>query len=1229
MRINRITIHGFKTFARSTEFVFDPGITAVVGPNGSGKSNIVDSMRWCLGEQSFSLLRSKKTSDVIFAGSDKRPRLGMAEVTIALDNTNGEIPLEYTEVEITRRAYRDGDNEYLVNGQRVRLQDVIDLLAQTGLGKRTYSVVGQGLIDRALSMAPEERRSLFEEAAGITGYQIKRTTAMRRLEATQTNLTRVQDIVAELSPRLGYMKRQAERARERGQIAADLQALLRDWYGFRWHTTLHQLEVSHAGETAARTAVAERQAGLAEVTARIDSVRGQQRQLRADLADLHASGAGLHRSAETVGRELAVAQERLRQLYARQEDATRELAPLHSQQETLGGRVGELQAAVAEAQVLQAERQQAADALQAEVGQRQAARQALVKNLDAAREILRRQQAQQTDASSRITQIGERRVALQAELAQHTAALEKAQQEAAAAEEALHAAEAQAGQADERVGSIQAEITAAEQQIEMLRTELRQAEETRRAADRALDRLHTRQDLLSRLREEGAGYGSGVRNVLAAAQTNKASGKNSRELSGILGTVATLLRVPSHLEKAVEMALGGALQNVITESWNDASAAIEYLKQQRGGRATFLPLDRLSVLPAIAAPRTRGILGNAVDLVDFDARVAPAMQQLLNRVWVAENLPAARAALDSYSGNARPTVVTLEGEIVRPGGAVTGGSENTRGDDSLLSRERELRDLPGQIERSSQEARGAATTCGDYNKRIETTRLQLEEHQRSLAELARQERAQRQQVEELRRRADRAAQSRRWQEERCTQTSAEIASLAERTATLQTSFVAYEQASASAQTGVTAAEAELAAARSDELLQELAERRAAAAEAQGQLRSQQALLDNTLRSRQSIGDQITAKQRQIAGLEQEMGTLGDQVAVLRGQENDLSSQIAVLQAQIDPLEAQLQILDANLAEEQTLERTLQGALRREETAWNAAQLHLQRSQDLLEQLRGEIQQDLGLVALEQSEDVAYQPPLPWDAFVEQLPVVESIPEGMDEEVRELRARLARLGNVNPDAVREYEEAAGRHEFLLTQSADLEAALADLRKIIAELDERMDVELRRTFDAVGKEFTRLFQQLFNGGTAHLELTDPEHIGASGIEIIARPPGKRPQSLALLSGGERSLSACALIFAILRVSPTPFCVLDEVDAALDEANIDRFRLMLEDMSQDTQFIIVTHNRRTLEGANTIYGVTMGDDGVSRVMSLRLEGDKIVNQAAGGSDAVPPELAEVVDM
>lgn len=1226
MRIRRVVIYGFKTFARKTEFVFDPGVTAVVGPNGSGKSNIVDAVRWCLGEQSFSLLRSKKTSDVIFAGSDKKARLGMAEVSLTLDNSGGEIPIDYEEVEITRRAYRDGDNEYLVNGQRVRLQDVVDLLSHTGLGKRTYSVVGQGLIDRALSMAPEERRALFEEAAGITGYQLKRMTAMRRLDATQLNLTRVHDIVAELSPRLGYLRRQADRARERDQLARDLQALLRDWYGFRWHTALRRLEEHHAAETSAKTAVAERQAALTAIGARIETLRVNQAGHRSQLADLHAAGSGLHRQAEAVGRSLAVAQERLRQLQARQEDARRELAPLRVQQETLANRSLELHAAIAEAEAVWTDRKQAVDALEVEVSARQHARTRLQDDLDARRCELKRQQDQRADTAGRITQLEERRTAVLAEQQQQQQALAGAQREVAAAKEALHAAEAVAQQDEQRAGALQAEAAGAEARLVALRTQLRQAEEARQTLDRHLDRQQTRYDLLNRLRQDAAGYGSGVRTVLQAAC-------DGGPLQGILGTVASLLRVPPQLEKAIEIALGGALQNVVAERWSHASAAIELLRQQRGGRATFLPLDRLQVLPAIAAPRTKGILGNAVDLVEFETQVYGAMQQLLNRVWVAQDLPAARAALDGMGGGPRPTVVTLDGEIIRPGGAVTGGSDSSRGDDSLLARERELRELPERIARATEEARQAARQYADLNAAIEAERLQMEQHQRRLAELAREDRNQRQRLEEMRRRLDRARQALAWQEERLVQMHSELRMLGEREAALRSSFGDCEAAEAAALQVTQALETQLAAAGADALLQELAHRRAAAAEAQGNLRSQQTLAESTGRSQQSATDQIAAKERQIAGLEAELAALNEQIAQASVEETELSRQLAVLQAEIDPIEVELSRLAAALDGEQAQERALQLALRREESIWNTAQLHLQRSEDLLHQLRGEIEHDLGLVTLEQSDDVAYQPPLPCDAFVEQLAVVDRVPETLEGEVCELRLRLGRLGNVNPDAPREYEEAAGRREYLLAQSEDLEAAAGDLQKIIRELDQRMEIELRRTFDAVATQFTYFFQQLFQGGAAHLELTDPEHIGSSGIEIIARPPGKRPQNLTLLSGGERALAACALIFAILRVSPTPFCVLDEVDAALDEANIDRFRQTLQELSDETQFIIVTHNRRTLEGANTIYGVTMGSDGVSRVMSLRLEGDRIVghdsSDSAAKKDDLPPELEEVVKM
>jgi chromosome segregation protein len=337
MRIKKVVIQGFKTFARRTEFLFDPGITAVVGPNGSGKSNVVDAVRWCLGEQSFAMLRSKKTSDVIFSGSDKKARLSMAEVTLTLDNSGGELPIAFSELEITRRAYRDGDNEYLINGKKVRLQDIVELLAQTGLGRRTYSVVGQGLIDRALSLAPDERRALFEEAAGITGYQLKRSAAVR-LEATRLNLTRIVDITTELAPRLSLLKRQADRTRERERVATDLKLLLREWYGFRWHRTLKQVEDQVAVELQLRTTVVSRQEELALAGGEIERQRLRQSELRGEVGGLHGRRSELHRAAEQINRQLAVVEERMRQLTDRSEESRRELAPLQAQESMLADR---------------------------------------------------------------------------------------------------------------------------------------------------------------------------------------------------------------------------------------------------------------------------------------------------------------------------------------------------------------------------------------------------------------------------------------------------------------------------------------------------------------------------------------------------------------------------------------------------------------------------------------------------------------------------------------------------------------------------------------------------------------------------------------------------------------------------------------------------------------------------------------------------------------------------
>jgi chromosome segregation protein len=1213
MIIKRVVIQGFKTFAKRTEFVFDPGVTAIVGPNGSGKSNVADAVRWCLGEQSFSLLRSKKSSDIIFSGSDQKARLGMAQVSLTLDNSAGDLPIDFIELEITRRAYRDGDNEYLLNGQRVRLQDLTDLLAQTGLGRRTYALIGQGLIDKVLSLAPDELRSLFEEAAGITGYQTKRATTLRRLEATQQNLTRVQDIVTELSPRLGYLRKQAERAREREQIANDLRFLLRDWYGYHWHSTLQQVAQHHAAAGLCKGRVEASQRALTGLARQIEQLRTRQGAARGQLGDLHRESSRLHREAEQAGRDLAVAQERMRQLQDRQEEAHRDLAPMRLHHETVAARLTGAESALARAKRELDERQAAVDAMQQALDQRRHVRVQLQEALKDARRQTEQHQAAHTETASHLRRLAERQASLAQEQEGQNQSRAETASRAAQVERALAAEETQLRALEARLVTAQETIATLEANREALRAKLETARQERQHAERDLDRLQTRHELLQRLQHEGAGYASGVRAVLQAARHTERD-----PLRGVLGTVASLIQTPSHLDKALETALGAALQNIITERWSDAQAAIEWLKRTGHGRATFLPLDRLVVPTPLSAPPTAGILGNAAELVAYDPKFANAVHQLLNRVWVAQTLPAARAALDALGSGVRPTVVTLDGDIVRPGGAVTGGSDLSRRDESILARERELRELPAQLTIGAAKAAGASDHCRQLAAEVEEIGIQLAPRQEEVSGLIEQERAQRSRIEDIRRQLESARQAEQWLSERIAQLGQEAREIAGEQTRLDGLLAALVADLDGAQATVRAAENAVEEAGDGELLRQFADLRTAAVEAQAAWQSQMALMDAQRRTLQSTAEQISAKEEQLARLTTDSTALTDRLATLTAQAATLSKTIAELQSRIDPAERALDRMAAEQARLEQQERTDQETLRKEESAWTIAQLQLQRSEDQLRGLRHNIEQDLGLVLLEIGEELAYQPPLPWDSIVEQLRSLDELPVGLEEEIREMRARLSRVSNVNPDAPREYAEATERHDYLLTQSKDLEAAIADLRKVLRELDEVMRHELQRTFAAVSEQFVEFFQQLFNGGTAKLVLVDPEDIANSGIEIIARPPGKRPQNLSLLSGGERTLAACALIFAILRVSPTPFCVLDEVDAALDEANVDRFRQAVDELSTETQFILITHNRRTLEGTNAIYGVTMAADGASRIISLQLDGDRVIRRQEGADAA-----------
>ena len=1222
--LKHLVLQGYKTFASRTEFVFDAGVTAVIGPNGSGKSNIADALRWVLGEQSYGTLRGRRTEDMIFSGSEQRPRMGMAHVSLILDNSTGWLPIDFSEVEIARRAYRSGENEYYLNGNRVRLRDITELLGSSGLSERTYSIIGQGLVDQALSQRPEERRRLFEEAAGITVYQSKRDQASQKLADASGNLTRARDIINELTPRLRYLKGQARRAQEYQQLRQDLEAQLRVWYGYKWRGGL--LAIAATKDRAADTASVAEEA-TEEVNALLALVadrRAERNALRDQLTEWHRASSSLHRESEVAQRELAVRAEQLRLWREQSEDLEREVIHLRAALEDGSQRQAAAAAELAEARASHEANAARVTAAQGELAVRERERQAQAAKLNQAQDALFALKTQLAERRSRLAQSGERRTELargdveQAQASQ-AAAAQLAAQEAELAKLAVRVTELAASLTEvDRERQAQAQTLAAAQEAE------RKAAEGLALAQRALARLVDQQDMLSRLRDEGAGLGAGARSVIAATRSAPAprgpaaaradgAAAATAPLHGVIGTLGELIEVPAELERAVEAALGGRVQDIVVEGWQDAEAAVDFLKRNQAGRATFLPLDSLRPGRASDVPPAPGVLGLASELVKFDPAIRPAVELALNHTLVVEDLPTARRLLGRAGG---ATLVTLDGEIVRPSGAVTGGSENKAKDSGMLSRARSLRELPPQIEAGSAQVAAHEARVAEARRDQATARTALEvlrakrdgiaaEQSRVGAEQGRTGLA-----------SDRARQTQAFHDERRRSLAKDLAGLDARERELKTAVEELSARVITQEAEVEAARRGLVALAADDLVSELARLRAEAAVSAGQFQSYQsraAELAAAQQARRAETATKTARLETLAANQAEASRIIEAQEAIAGR---LGREIAALAARIDPAEARVAELEAQQRQLETTERNLREQLRHAQMRQSQADLTHQRAHDELAHLRTEIEKDLGLVELTKTleaddgapdadELVDSQPPLPLGDMVTRLPLVIELPEGMDADVRNLRAQIGRLGPVNLDALVEYNEVEARYNFLTTQAGDLEHAVASLQEIITELDQVMEREFLATFKAIAGKFKDEFSLLFGGGAAKLVLSDPESPNTTGIEIIARPPGKREQGLALLSGGERTLTAAALIFSILKTRPTPFCVLDEVDAALDEANVGRFRDALQALSAQTQFILITHNRGTIEAADTIYGVSMGADHTSATLSLRLDG------------------------
>lgn len=1178
--LKRLEMTGFKSFPDHIALEFLRGVTAIVGPNGSGKSNISDAIRWVLGEHNPRVLRGSKMEDVIFGGSDKRRALGAAEVTLVLDNKERRAPLDCEEIRISRRMYRSGESEYLLNNSICRLKDIRDLFLDTGLGRNSYAIVEQGRVDAILNARPDERRAFFDEAAGVAKCKARKQEALSKLDDAERNLVRVWDLINELSVRVETMRGQAEKAKTYMELYGELADLETGLLGNRFLAGKARLDAlgSEMNDLNARHA-----AVLAQVT----KAEAELAQMREEVAAMDArSEADNARLTEVVaaiercdGRQ-AVARERIKLLEQERDRLARERQDVEVRLSRLNSQLAQ------ERRKLEDVRLRAAT---------------LARQLKSAENEMNEFTGQVAAMEQSIEDLKGKIVGVVSEMAEHRNALsdfrarleagqrnsERLNERLEQVRDALKSVSANADSLEQRLKEVSAERSQFErrsQELRNTRDEIdRQLAELLEAADkkrRMLARAESRLAALKDLDRSYEGFFAGVRAVL----------ERYAGTPGLLGVVADLIKVAPKYVQAIESALGSALQNVVVESDVIARQCVQFLKEHNRGRATFLPLDLIRV-PSTERLAERikplpGVIGVASSLVEVPSQAKSAIDHLLGRTVIAVDLDAAVNAARALRGAAR--VVTLDGDIVSQGGAITGGSR-TQNDRGILARKSEIDQLTEQTDQMQED---------------------LLEHERLVAE-ARQARASLESdidsIGEAQKNADLSIAELNG---RLESTKKDIERLLAEERLIRDEQADLEQGLERYRTNIVETEEQL-------------ERLALTEKAlEGDLQQQQALL----KSRQAGKDEIVEK---ITGLRVEVGKCEQEVNAQRATVERLDLEAVSLRSRLDELDG-LSLQNQRAIEEADVD--IEVALRdRQRLELEKAGLNDQLSRSKGERLeiasrisereitvreaRRELNglaKDLSKREVEMarvSESLSAIAARLREDYMLDLDSLEIRDLGMDEagasaRIETLRQSIRDLGPVNTAAVEEFEETRERYEFLCSQRDDLVNAKRSLTEVISEIDQEMERRFRETFDVVNEHFKEMFAKLFQGGRAELVLENPDDLLSTGVEIYAEPPGKKLQSLSLLSGGERALTAIALIFAMMKANPSPFAVLDEIDAPLDDANVSRFTRVLRELAQSTQFVVVTHRKGTMEAADALYGVTMEESGVSKVVSVKLQ-------------------------
>lgn len=1184
MYLKSIEVHGFKSFANKINFQFHNGITAIVGPNGSGKSNVADAVRWVLGEQSAKSLRGASMQDVIFAGTQTRKPLGYASVSITLDNSDHKLAVSYDEVTVTRRVYRSGESEYRLNGTQVRLKDINELFYDTGIGKEGYSIIGQGQIEKILNGKPDERRELFDEAAGIVKFKRRKHAALKKLETEKQNLVRVNDILSELTRQLGPLERQARTAKIYLEKREELK---------KYDVNLFLLEFDRISKEVLEV---QEKYGLAQ--AQLEETRAEYEQTKQEYERLEAQ-------IEQISALLQEKRDEVSKGQLTKQQFENQIQLLHEQINTARASDEHFKTRIEaiDAQLAQYKEQETAslaelEELQAQLKEITGQESAAGEKADELGEgIVRLEQAIETGKSEIINLLNQR-ATVKARMQRYTTMLEQAQIRKAQlskeaiqmkSEEAQHQAvlatvQKEYDEITARIDALSAESDALNEQLSSVQYRLQEYNRQTEQEQAEYHREASRLDSLKNIAERYDGYGNSIRRVME---------QKSRE-PGILGVVADLIKVDKEYEVAVETALGGSIQNIVTDTEETAKRQIEFLKRNRYGRATFLPLSGISGRGGFSSPQALsepGVIGLASGLVRAQERYAVLVESLLGKTVVVDQIDHAIALARKYRHSLR--IVTKDGELLNPGGSMSGGA--FKNSSNLLGRRREIEDLQKKVkerravlERLQKETDECRSTRNAMRDSVVALKDQMQE-----AYLA--QNTARMRLDELNDKSGHALQGYqkiRSESEEMDHQIVEIQrSSAQEEETLSDSLVQEKQTEEKIHSLQSELEAQRQREREARLETESVRLKLA------QLSQQETFIRQNAQRIGQEREQLLGERTQY---ERDMADAAGSVEDKKRQISEIEEAIKEAGISEEKVRSEIEALSADKEEKNAVHKRFFST--REELSERMSLLDK-------ENFRLNAQQE------KMTEQKDHQINYMWDEYGLTVATARelrneafgSAPE-LKKNISALKGEIKGLGNVNVNSIDEYKEVLERHTFLETQHSDLLEAEEALIKIIEELDTGMRTQFTEQFKRIQEEFDKAFKQLFGGGRGTLELVEDEDILEAGICIIAQPPGKKLQNMMQLSGGEKALTAIALLFAIQNLKPSPFCLLDEIEAALDESNVDRYAGYLHKLTKHTQFIIITHRRGTMSAADRLYGITMQEKGVSALVSVNLIEDDL---------------------